>query len=75
MSLWEITIVGAAGTRRFASVSCHERYWNEGGFSRRECSIQLRAEGFDIHSADDDFFEAFCVIRDQLAVDDFYPLC
>ena len=71
----DITLVSPGGTKRSATVSCHARHWNEGSFSRRECTIQLRAEGFDIHSAAYDFFEAFCGIRDQLSVHDFYPLC
>jgi hypothetical protein len=71
----KITLVGRDGNELVATVSSHERHWNEGGFSRRECAIELCAEGIDIHSAADDFFEAFCGIRDQLAAHDFYPLC
>jgi len=58
-----------------ATVSCHVQHWNEGNFNRRECTIELRAEGFDIRSTAFDFFEAFCGIRDQLAAQDLYPLC
>jgi len=67
--------VGPGGEKRTATLSCHRHFWNEGSYDRRECTIQLRAEGFDIHSTAHDFFEAFCGIRDQLAAHDFYPLC
>jgi hypothetical protein len=39
----DITLVSPGGTKRSATVSCHARHWNEGSFSRRECTIQLRA--------------------------------
>ena len=71
----QITMVGPGGKTTSATVSCHARDWDEEGFSRRECTIQLHADGFDMHSAADDFFEAFCGIRDQLAAHDYYPLC
>lgn len=75
MSMREITLVGPSGEKRPATVSCDERHCNEKGYSRRECTIQLRADGFDLQSAAWDFFGAFCGIRDQLAVNGFYPLC
>jgi hypothetical protein len=50
-----------------------ERGWRRG--QRRECSIQLRAEGFNIDCTAGNFFDAFCKIREQLAAHDFYPLC
>ena len=68
-------MIGPGGERRPATVLCDVRHWSEGGFGQRECSIQLCAEGFDIHSAAWDFFEAFCGVRDQLAAHGFYPLC
>jgi hypothetical protein len=71
----EITITGPGGEKRVVTVSWHERQWNECGCSRTECTIHLRAEGFDIKSVGYDIFEAFCGIRDQLAAQSFYPLC
>jgi hypothetical protein len=41
----DITLVGPGDTKRSATVSYHARHWNEGSYSRRECSIRLRAEG------------------------------
>jgi hypothetical protein len=68
-------MIGPGGKKLAATVSCHVHHWNEGNVSRRECTIELRAEGFDIQSTAFDFFEAFCGIRDQLAAQDLYPLC
>lgn len=75
MSKREITLVGPSEEKRVATVSCDVRHWNEKGFSRRECRIELRANGFDLHSAAWDFFEAFCGIRDQLSTKGVFPLC
>ena len=75
MSTREIALVGPRGEKRGGTVCCDERHWSENGFSRRECTIQLRAEGFDLQSAAWDFFEAFCGIREQLAGQGFYPIC
>jgi hypothetical protein len=69
----EITIVGSNGEKQAATVSCHEYRTKRG--RRREFSIQLRAEGFNLDCTAGDFFEAFCRIREQLAALDFYPLC
>ncbi|HXP17039.1 MAG TPA: hypothetical protein VN868_08050 [Terriglobales bacterium] len=41
-------------------VAGHSRQRTEGDYNRRQCSLQLRAEGFDIRAAADDCFEAFC---------------
>lgn len=75
MSKREITLVGPGGEKRTAAVSCSLRHWSEQKFSRRECSIRLQADGFDLQSAAWDFFEAFCEIREQLAAKDFFPVC
>ena len=51
-----ITLVGSSGEKRAATVTCHQRDWSEKGFSRRECRIELRGDGFDLQSAAWDFF-------------------
>jgi len=79
MSMKEITLIGPSGEKLAATVHCDTRHWTEKRFfrrfSQRECTIQLRAEGFDLQSAAWDFFEAFCGIREQLGAKGFYPLC
>jgi hypothetical protein len=71
----QIMLVGPGGQKRPATVSCFRKDWIEKKFSRRECRIELHADGFDLQSAAWDFFEAFCGIRDQLAAHGFFPLC
>lgn len=71
----KITLVGPIGEKLAASVCCDQRDWSENGFSRRECKVELRADGFDLQSIAWDFFEALCGIREQLATKGFFPLC
>jgi hypothetical protein len=71
----KITILGPGDNKRAAMLACDIRDWTEGGLRHTESIIRLLSEGFDIASAASDFFEAFCGIREQLAAQDFYPLC
>jgi hypothetical protein len=74
-SRFEIRLSDAAGILLPATLDCEARYWYEGGFSRRVCRITLRYEDTEIESSDEDFFEAFCKVREQLESIGLNPLC
>lgn len=72
---FEIQLSGRAGKLIPAALNCEAKYWNEGRFSRRLCRIILRFEGSELESGDEDFFAAFCRMREQLEKVGLTPLC
>ncbi len=71
----EITIANASGAKGLGVVSGDSRHWLEGGFRRRECRLHLRYEGAELLGIGNDFFDAFCRIREQLAERGLVPMC
>ena len=71
----EITIADAVGAKSHGTVSGDSRHWSEGGLSRRECSLLLLHGGVEFRGVGDDYFDAFCRIREQLAERRLIPIC
>ena len=72
---FEINLRNEDGSQFPATVNCEAKYWNEGEFTRRSCTIHLRFDNTELEATDRDFFEALCRLREQLASQGLSPLC
>jgi hypothetical protein len=68
-----IRLADSAGRVVPATLNCQLQYWTEGG--RRSCVIQLRCDRCEVDGEADDFFEAFCRVREALQPHGLMPLC
>ena len=69
----QIVLLGPNNSQRTAQIVCFRRASKNS--PRKEPTIRLLSDGFDITVSASDFFQALCGIRDQLAAHGFFPLC
>jgi len=72
---FQINLADQAGTLIPATVDCEAKYWNEGKFTRRSCTIHLKFNDTQLDATHRDFFEALCRLRGQLTGRGLSPLC
>jgi hypothetical protein len=72
---FEVELADQAGARIPATLDCETKFWTEGQFTRRVCSISLKFRDSQLIASDRDYFEALCRLREQLAGLDLSPLC
>ena len=72
---FELELADEAGARIPATVDCAAKYWNDGQFSRRTCSISLKFGETQLSASEHDFFEALCRLREQFVTLGLAPLC
>ena len=72
---FQIDLADETGTRIPAILDCEAKYWNEGNFTRRSCTIHLEFKDEQMAATDRDFFEALCSLREKLAKHGLSPLC
>jgi hypothetical protein len=71
----EITLKDTSGNALPAIVEYGCRDWTEDGCRHTECRIALKWDGGEIKGIDWHFFESFRRVREQLALQDLYPVC
>ncbi|BAT52707.1 hypothetical protein NOS3756_16480 [Nostoc sp. NIES-3756] len=72
---YDILLKNGSGHLFSASVELACRDWNDERGRRTECIITLRLDNTEIQCIDWHFFGSFKQIRQQLALQDIYPIC
>ena|SRR5690349_21761421 len=72
---FEIDIAKSDGDTSRAHITCEVEYRRENSFIRPLCTVWLNWETYDFCSTADDFFRAFCRIRERLETIGASPHC